>query len=31
MAKILRLPVQISHPYQIPHHMEDLVDAQMIP
>jgi hypothetical protein len=24
MAKILRLPVQISHLYQIPHHMEDL-------
>jgi hypothetical protein len=23
-SKILRLPVQIPHPYQMPHHMEDL-------
>jgi hypothetical protein len=23
MGKILRLPVQIPHPYQMPHHMED--------
>jgi hypothetical protein len=24
MGKILRLLVQIPHPYQMPHHMEDL-------
>jgi hypothetical protein len=24
MGKILRLPIQIPHPYQIPHCMEDL-------
>jgi hypothetical protein len=23
-GKMLRLPVQIPHPYQMPHHMEDL-------
>jgi hypothetical protein len=23
-GQILRLPIQIPHPYQMPHHMEDL-------